>query len=65
MARHYRPRHRSEPLIEHCNPLELLTDHYATLRRYSPVLLEMFEFKAAPAAAELLHAAATESGCGP
>lgn len=41
---------------EHFDPLELLTNHYATLRCYSPVLLETFEFKAAPAAAALLHA---------
>lgn len=44
---------------EHFDPLEMLTDHYATLRRYSPVLLETFEFKAAPAAAALLHAVHT------
>ena len=44
---------------EHFDPLEMLTDHYATLRRYSPMLLETFDFKAAPAAAALLHAVQT------
>jgi hypothetical protein len=39
--------------------LELLTNHYSVLRRYSPVLLETFEFKAAPAAADLLKAVDT------
>ena len=41
---------------EDFDPLELLTNHYSVLRRYSPVFLETFEFKAAPAAAALLKA---------
>lgn len=44
---------------EHFDSLELLTDHYATLRRYSPVLVDTFEFKTAPAAAALLNAVHT------
>ncbi len=45
---------------EHFDPLELLTDHYATLRRYSPMLLETFEFNGTPAAV-----AAPQSGWDP
>ncbi len=41
---------------EDFDPLELLTNHYSVLRRYSPVFLETFEFKAAPVAADLLKA---------
>ena len=32
---------------EEFDPLELLTNHYSVFRRYSPILLETFEFKAA------------------
>jgi hypothetical protein len=38
------------------DPLELLTDHYSVLRRYSPILLDTFEFRAVPAATALLKA---------
>jgi hypothetical protein len=31
---------------EEFDPLELLTNHYSVLRRYSPILLETFEFNA-------------------
>jgi TnpA family transposase len=41
------------------DPLALLTEHYSVLRRYIPVVLETFEFKAAPAAKALLEAVDT------
>ena len=41
---------------EDFDPLELLTNHYSVLRRYSPVFLKTFEFKAVPAMADLLKA---------
>jgi TnpA family transposase len=44
---------------EEFDPLELLTDHYSMLRRYSPIFLETFEFRAAPAAFALLKAVDT------
>jgi TnpA family transposase len=36
--------------------LGLLSNHYAQLRRYTPVFLEAFEFRAAPAARKILDA---------
>ena len=44
---------------EEFDPLELLTNHYSVLRRYSPILLETFEFRAAPTATSLVKAVDT------
>jgi hypothetical protein len=41
---------------EDFNPLSLLTEHFSQLRRYSPTLLEAFEFPPAPVARELIEA---------
>ena len=43
---------------ESFDALSLLTEHYPQLRRYSPVLLETFEFRPAPVAADLIKAVA-------
>ncbi len=43
---------------ESFDALSLLTEHYPQLRRYSPVLLETFEFRPAPVAANLIKAVA-------
>jgi TnpA family transposase len=39
---------------ENFNPLSLITEHYPQLRRYSPTLLEMFEFRPAAVARDLI-----------
>ena len=41
---------------EDFDALSLITEHYSQLRRYAPVLLETFEFRAAPVARELIDA---------
>jgi hypothetical protein len=41
---------------EDFNPISLLTEHYPQFRRYSPTLLEAFEFHPAPVARELIEA---------
>ena len=43
---------------EDFDALSLLTNHYPQLRRYSPILLETFEFRGAPVATNLIEAIA-------
>ena len=43
---------------EDFDALSLLTEHYPQLRRYSPILLDTFEFRAAPVASNLIEALA-------
>lgn len=41
---------------ENFNPLSLITEHYPQLRRYGPTFLEMFEFRPAAVARNLIDA---------
>ena len=44
---------------ENFDHLALVSDHYAQLRRYEPMLLEIFEFRAAPVVQDIVDAVAT------